>query len=312
MRTNSLLIDGIDVYSKYGIYVTESGWNELIAWPPMKEVSSNDWWEYDGIEADLSAPVLNTRNISISFAVSGVFSRFAGFFELLSDGAYHTFFCAHIGRTYTLRLVSTSSLDYTKMLGLLKLTFADDAPFSNYTYVAPSSGVMSSDSYTLDGVNLTNYGVRVLGGTLSEFLKSAAAKENMLRNIPTQSGAIYDGQNVFYKSKDVKLSCLMRADTLTELWRNWDALLYDLIKSGERSVYVSELEQAFPCFYKSCTVTSFFPDDRIWLEFSLTLTVSSALRITSDLILASESGVAVVTENEKAIYEDYAIDLQTT
>jgi len=39
-------------------------------------------------------------------------------------------------------------------------------------------------------------------------------------------------KNVRYKTKEVKLTCLMRANNLEELWRNWDALLYNLVSSG--------------------------------------------------------------------------------
>ena len=84
---NRLFIDGNDAYLQYGVYVTSGGYNELVAFPPLKSVESNDWQEEDGVEADLSAPVLNTREVQVKFAFSGLFSRFCAFIELLSDGA---------------------------------------------------------------------------------------------------------------------------------------------------------------------------------------------------------------------------------
>ena len=63
MMSGRLYIDGQDVYKQFGMYVSDNGWNELVAMPPLKSVDSNDWNEEDGIEADLSAPVLNTRDI---------------------------------------------------------------------------------------------------------------------------------------------------------------------------------------------------------------------------------------------------------
>ena len=47
-------IDGKDAFTEYGIYVQEGGYNELVAFPPLKAVTSNDWQEEDGIEPDLS------------------------------------------------------------------------------------------------------------------------------------------------------------------------------------------------------------------------------------------------------------------
>lgn len=110
---------------------------------------------------------------------------------------------------------------------------------------------------------------------------------------------------MFYKSKDVKLYCLMRAETLDGLWRNYDALLYDLIRPDERLLWVNELEQDFPCHYKSCTVQEFDPEGRPWLKFTLTVTFTSDFRITEDdVVLATEDNIIVFTENGV-----YAIDM---
>ena len=65
---NRLFIDGNDAYLQYGAYGVSGGWNELVAYPPLKSVESNDWQEEDGVEADLSEPVLNTREVSVKFA----------------------------------------------------------------------------------------------------------------------------------------------------------------------------------------------------------------------------------------------------
>lgn len=298
-----LFIDGNDTYLQYGVYVVSGGWNELVAYPPLKSVDSNDWQEEDGIEADLSDPVLNTREISVKFAFGGMFSRFAAFIELLSDGAYHEFNCAYIKRKYRLRMTQQPNFDLVKLMGTATIKFSDDFPLADYSYKEPKSGIMQSDDYGIDNVPLTKYGCRVLQGSLAEVMKTAAVKQNLLRNIETKSGAIYDGANVRFKSKDVKLSCLMRAETLDELWQNYDALLFDLIRPDERTLFVSELEQDFPCCYKSCSVSNFFPDGRIWLEFTLTLTFVHSFRLDdNDFVLATEDGIIVFTEDgENAI-----------
>ena len=163
-----LYIDGNDAYASYGVYVVHGGWNELIAYPPLKNVNSNDWQEEDGIEADLSAPVLNTREVQLKIAISGLFSRFFALIALLSDGAYHTFESPFIQRTFRLRLTQQPNMSAAKVLGTATLKFADDFPLSGYTYAAPASTVIAADDYTFDGVLFTDYGVRVLRGTLDE------------------------------------------------------------------------------------------------------------------------------------------------
>lgn len=302
-----LYIDGNDAYTEYGVYVVKGGWNELIAYPPLKSVESNDWQELDGIEADLSAPMLDTREIQLKVAFAGLDNRFFTLLELLSDESYHVFECAYIKRRYRLRLVSQPNIAAAKVIGTATLKFADDFPLSDYTYKKPASNVAAYDDYTFDGVNFTTYGVRVLKGTLDEVMKTPTVKTNLLRNISTQAGALYDGKNVSYKNKDVKINCLMRADTLEELWRNYDALLYDLIRPNERKLWVDELGQEFLFYYKSCQVTEFYPTDKIWLQFTLTVTFTTVLRIgDGDVVLASEDKIIIFTQDD-----ENAIDVQT-
>lgn len=301
MKTGCLYIDGHDAYRRFGVYVVKGGFNDLISYPPLKDVDKNDWQEDDGIEVDLSSPVLNNREVSIKFAISGLFSSMFDFLELLSDGAYHTFDFYEIKRKYKLRLTQQPNLKTLKVLGHTTLKFADDFPLSGYDYKAPSSNVICNDDYSFDGVSFTDYGVRLLKGCYDEITKSPAVKPNLLRNITTVSGVTYDGMRVTYKSKDVKLNCLMRAETLDELWRNYDALLFDLIRPNLRTLWVNDLEQEFPFMYKSCQVTKFYPTDRIWLQFTLTITFTEDFRICNDILLTTENGNIVILSNGDAI-----------
>ncbi|WP_320980054.1 hypothetical protein [Bacteroides sp.] len=304
MMSGRLYIDGQDVYKQFGMYVTENGYNELIAMPPLKSVTSNDWQEEDGIEADLSAPVLNNREVAVRFAIPGIFSRYLAFIEFLSDGAYHKFNFARIKRTFTLRLVSSSNADLAKMFGFVTLKFADDFPMKDYEYKAPDSSMSTVNDYTIDGESFTVYGVRILQGSLTEVQKLPSVKTNLLRNLKSSNGAIYDAKNVTYKSKDVKLYCLMRANTLDELWRNYDALLYDLIRPNERLLWVDELDKEFPCHYKSCSVQEFYPEDKIWLKFTITLVFTSFRFDGEEFILSTEDNQVIITEQN-----DNSIDL---
>lgn len=295
-----LYIDGKDAYTEYGIYVVDGGWNELIAYPPLKTVATNDWQEEDGIEADLSSPVLDSREASLKVAFSGLYSRFDLFIELLSDRAYHTFECTYIRRSYRLRLVSLPNFEEAELLGMATLKLADDFPMRNYSYIAPMSNTSTVNDYSFDGYPFTRYGVRILRGTRNEVIRTPDVKQNLLRNVETNTGALYDDNNVTFKSKDIKLQCLLRADTLNELWRNYDALLYDLTRPNERILEVDGNE--IPFYYRSCQVAEFYPDGKIWLQFSITITVTGNLRLFSNFIaLHSEDDMAIQTENEYLI-----------
>lgn len=282
MMTGRLYIDGNDAYLKWGVYVVAGGWKDALAYAPLKPVEYNDWHEEDGIEADISDPKLDTKEFAMNFAYAGLFSRFIEFMNMLADGAYHEFNSPQIGRQFTLRMTQMPNLDHAPTLGFVSIRFCDDFPLKGYAYQGPSSNVMSADDYLIDDVPFTDYGCRILKGSLSEVMKAPAVKQNLLRNISIQSGADYDGEVVTFRSKDVKLNCLMRADSLVELWRNYDALLYDLIRPGERLLRVLELEQTFPCIYKNASVAEFYPTPKPWLKFILTLTFTRDFRIVAN------------------------------
>lgn len=301
---NNLYIDNINAYSSYGVFVADGGYNELAGFASLKNVQSNEWQEEDGEEFDLSAPVLDSRELSIKFTAHGSKYELGAFIELLSDKSYHVFEFRELGRTYKLRLVSSSNLDLAYQLGFVTLRFADDFPLDNYTYKAPLSTIVSQSGYEIDGVSLANYGVFVLQGSLAEVEKSPAVKKNLLRNIASQKGAMYDGKTVTFETKEVKLNCLMRASSLPEFWQNYDALLFDLSKPNERTLYVDATGYEYPCYYKNSSVVSFAPIGKIWFEFSLVLVFTSFRVEADEYLLASEDGEWIVTEDD-----EYAIDL---
>ena len=296
--TGRLYIDGKDAYTEYGVYVIEGGFNELIAMPPLKEVEYNDWQEEDGIEADLTDPKLNTRDLTLKFGTPKLMSGFISLLILLSDEAYHEFDCRSIGRKYNLRLLSQPNLDKIRDYGFVALKFADDFPFDGYKYQKPQSTLPFNDDYTLDGKPFSEWGITILDGSMAEILKSPTVKTNLTRNLKTLPGAIYDSKVVTYKSKDIRLKCFMSAKTLTELWRNYDALLYDLIRPEERLIEALDIAEEFPCFYVSCSVSNFYPTGKIWLEFTLTLRFTRDFRIGDEPLLATEDNLFVILEDE--------------
>ena len=268
----TLYIDGVDVYTEYGISVSDLAYDDLVCLPELKPITYNDWHERNGIDPDLTAPVIAAQSITLPFFITGDYSRYSGFLLALSDSAYHAFNFAHIGLEKDLRLVSCGDLKSVMDLSSFSLTFSDDEPMKDYSYSAPSSKCEQLGDYLLDGIDFANYGIRMLRGTMDSIKQRPDVKENLKRDISTKSGVVYDGEKVTYKSRTAQLRCLMRAANSQEFWRNRNALVYDLTKPGERTFTVSELDKNIPCFYKGCTVHCFFPDNgKFWFEFTLNL-----------------------------------------
>jgi hypothetical protein len=292
-------IDGQDAYGSFGIWVTNRGSGGIIGYPPLKPVDTNDRPEEDGIEVDLSKPVLAAKEFAVSFAAHKNI-RMNAFFDLISDGAYHTFDFREIERSCRLRLLSQTNLIAKQRLESFSLQFADDFPVSDdYAYAEPQSNLIPAQGIELDGTDLSNYGLRVLEGSRAEILKSPAVKQNLFQDFSLQNGAVYDGEFVVFRHKDVKLNLLMRANTLSEFRHNYDALLYDLTREGERILFIEESGYEYPCYYKSCDVVEFSPEPgRVWFKFDLSLVFISFRRTGEDTeyLLAEEDGDLIVTE----------------
>jgi hypothetical protein len=278
-----LYIDGADAYTSYGISLSDVAYDDLVCFPKLKPIAFNDWHERNGIEPDLSAPVIEAKDVTIPFYVQDVQSGYKSFIDALTDGAYHSFNFAKIGLTKELRLKSCGEISSVQGLGSFQLTFSDDQPMKGYSYSSPSSSLESFGDYLLDGTDFANYGVRMLKGTMDSILRSPNVKENLKIDISVVPGITYDrefmsgenlipNKNVTFQSMEVQLRCLMRSRDAQEFWNNRNALVYDLTKAGERTLSVTKIGKSIPCFYKDCSVSCFYPDNgKFWFEFNLSL-----------------------------------------
>lgn len=332
MYTGRFYIDGRDAYEDYRVFLSEGSVASLLQYPSLKKVDSTDWPEEDGEEVDLTTPRLDTRNVSLKFVSHDAglhIGEYGSFVAALSDMGYHDFYFPFMERTFRLRLTSHPSMEHWRRADFFTLQFADDFPpcctvetdedTGEYVRPEPQSTITPYDDYELDGQPLTYYGVRVLEGSLAEVLKSPAVKRNLLSSGTGQNGAWYDGEWVKFKTKEVRLDCLMRARDFTEFWKSYEAFLYDLARPdgegkwtaeditmpGERTLYVDALVEEYPCYYKGCSSKEFaMMPGKIWWRFTLTL-VFTAFRVEgNEYLLASEAGELIVTEDG-----EYYIDL---
>lgn len=312
-----LHIDGKEVSTEYGILSIWGNYGELVCFPPLKPVESNDWPEEDGREFDLSAVALDTKDVILEF---GFFSewRFNNFVAMLSDMGYHEFNFPHLGRTFRLRLSSQNSFEMYSSSERSRFTFANDFPRpEDYVYREPVNAIFMPRGYELDGRDLSDYGIAVLQGSNAEILKSPAVKKNLLQDFKHRDGAVYDGEFVKFRTKNVALKCLMRAPDLATFWRNRDAFLHDLTRmsekvddegygysDAERIFYCDEWSESYPCYYKSCKTENFNPAGDVWWSFTLTLVFTCFRLENTEYLLASEAGEFIITEDN-----EYYIDL---
>lgn len=290
-KNGTLTIDGEDIFEKYGVVVSDGGLASLVRWPQLKAVESNDWFEEDGLEADLSAPRLASRDVEIPLSlVRG--NDILGLLAMLGSKTFHEVYSPDLGITYRLRYVSCGSVSTVGgEVGTASVTMADDFPLWGFTRNGLASTSFPTCGITVDGRDLSAYGVRVLQGTVDSFRQAAESKTPLTRDIATRDGLItdgvtgggltvekgpsYDNPAMRKKSRDVTVRCLMSRMTAAAFARNWMALLYDLTRPEGRTVTVAALERSFRCYYSSCSVERFYSaTGGLWCEFSVNLVIT--------------------------------------
>ena len=289
------------MWTEYKAFVTQDGYKSIVQWPSLKKPDSNDWAEEDGIEADLSNPVLDSRSVNLDMAFLSE-DGYLGFREALMQTTWHDFIFMEIRRVVRMRLVSESGLKMMQGLCCCTFKFSDDTPLRDYTYQSPVSAQAESDGYLIDGKDLKAYGVRVLQGTLPEVVSMPQVKEALTIESKYVAGAQYDGGGtVQLKDKTMTLTLLMRAETLVSLWRNYDALLYDLVRPGEHTLSVESAGCEHVFYYESCSVEKFHATGKIWLEFKLKLHVTQFGEIDKGYSLVTVDGREITTEDGRPI-----------
>lgn len=283
----ALYIDGKDAYDEWGISVREGGYGQFICFPPMKEVESNDWSEYDGIESDLSSPVGDGRTFSMDFHCVGTYSDLESFLsylrtpyvdsEGLSHGIYHTLMSREIGeKQVSARMVSLASTDLETLRSpmLFSISFADDSGFMYDESISiPSAPSIDSADFSIDGIPFRSFGITMLEGTVDRIKSGSGIKEGLLINVPDEAGIISDiGAYQKRRSRNIGLLCHMRAGSLSSMWSSWLSLENLLFKPGSRIVKARALGVSYKCHYVSCSVSRFFPTD-MWIDFELTFKI---------------------------------------
>lgn len=270
-----LYINREDVWDEVYACAAFGGFDELIAFPPLKTPPANDWHEERGFDPDLFAPVLDTREVTLHLSATDE-EDYAVTLAMLHKKPVVDVRAPSIGRSWSLRFVAPTDSAHSSTFGL---KFADDTPMQGYTYQPPNAEkerewILSTsrrDKFVITESpkrSFADYGARVLGDVDDEMERRNEVKTGLLRKFSTKPGAFYDKAALFCeKGGDRQVRLLMRADTLAELWRNYDALLFDLIRPGARRY------RNAPFYYSSCRVDKFIPDEpRPWLQFTLTLT----------------------------------------
>ena len=327
--TGETIINGVDIYTTYGAFVSLDGYKTLVEWPATKAVEYNDWQEENGIEADLSALYLESHEAEVIFGIQRDITDIHDFYAFIATNPTVTCTFNSIGITNkTYRVIGLSSLDYVITFGNMRVRLADDAPMEGYEYLAPSvTYPLPTSPFALGSTPFSAYGVRALYGTLGSVVQHGAIKQFLLRSISTKNGSFYDENPKLWNAQssswgrssthgtpkhqavEVNLKCALSAPDKTEFWRNYNAFLYDLTKADTSQTVINRCKktltadsQSLDCYYEGQTVDDFtIWSDKLLVQFTLSMLVLSGLSEDIIRLLAAESGILVITEEGKFI-----------
>lgn len=325
--TGDTIINGVDIYTTYRAFVSYEGYRQLIEWPSAKPIEYNDWQEQDGVEADLSELHLASHEATINFGVKLGAMEMRAFYAFLCSSPQLSCNFASIGLSCTLRVTGMSSLDYAFKFSTIAVNVVNDgSPFDGYTYAAPSvSRPYHVEGFKLDGVRFSDYGVVPLYGTFNKALLRPNVKPLLVRNLSTIDGAEYDLNPLLWVNEEwtrssthgevksqariLELDFGMSSASLTEFWRNYKALLYDLVKQNEdadsaldkclRTVTIEESMESMRGCYYSQSVNDFaiWSDSHVMCNFTLSFFCTSGVSEELIRFLATEDNRWTITED---------------
>lgn len=300
---NTVYIDDYNLAERFGITVLADSIARLIAFPSMKAPATIDWYEYDGVEADLSNPKMSAREVTLSFFAPDD-SMIGDFFDLLTTKPYHVWEFACLNMRYALRLDAAPDITTYRRSQYFSLQFIDDEVDRDYSKDGLPSFGRPDTGYAFDGIDLADYGISVLTGTRDSLLKAPDIKLNISRNYSFFSGNYYEATDGRFQSKDVDVRCLLEADSISAFWAAYNALLKALFAPDERTFTVNNKTEygEFACYYKSCDTDEFIlSGGAVTWAFTLTLVFTDYRPTASDAVLATTDGRIIVTTQDEAI-----------
>lgn len=271
-----IYIDGVDVLATYGAYPL--GYDSLLSWPILKPIKVVDWPDEDGVEADLTNPLLDATQCSLNIAVRN--GNLEAFMEFIYSGHTHAYIFEEIGLTKTLRLVGSSDMITAKSLGFVTLLLAEDAPMQGYEYAEPSSTinlVHAKGMLAIDGRDITDYGGVVLAGAVESAIAYPFVKAPLTISATHIPGVVVDTEaEVRVDTRQVAIPILLRAINTDEFWRNYNALLWDIIRPELRILEVGDVVPLYG-FYNGMSVEAFsaprYSGDTMWMHCTIAFTI---------------------------------------
>ncbi len=253
-------------------FIEDKGLKDLFRYPGFKALETNDWFDEDAIEVDLSNPVLDGREVTLPFIFTTK-DALNTFLTLMNDNeGSHDFRFEGIWGVFTLFLVEETKREVVEELTYCTFKFLQNGyNYYETVYDLSCNATTSQDDFFMDAKKIGDFGVWVLEGSKAEVLKIDGNKPQYVEDNPEEQGKTYSFNNPYNtKSRVMNLKCHMGM-SLNDFLNNFYALLHALIKTGSREC--SMFGKTFSCYYKGINPSdlTIIDNDYIWFDFTLSL-----------------------------------------
>lgn len=279
MINGNYVIDGVDIWSTYGAVILKDSYNSLLAYPDRKDPDSNDWFEEDGLEVDLSNPKFEAKTVSLSVGIYAdskvnLLNKRSGLFALLSGQGYRSLYIKSLDKTWQLRYTGASSPSASRLVNgnqfhlEQELTFSMDNPLQNiwdsqstfdvtfdFTFRGlssvniPISYKYINHNFFSIGQDIINYGMAVKSFNADALLFDSL-KDPLIKSYSTINGNIIDvGYKLKRKEKTITLSIIMGSDTISDLFSNYSLFFQHISSNGLKTIHNIPLNSDFKGYY---------------------------------------------------------------
>lgn len=259
-------IENIDIGTVYSAFLLEDSYKSIFEFPSMKKPAQNDWFEYDGIDVDLTEVFFESRDVTLEILISSL--KYESFLTFLKSKTKLTVYFDEVDLTLSLRFVKASGINYPNGIFAMTVKFTEDIPVLIPATVQTNLNAYNYD-FLIDGINVNTFGIVPLEKTFIEIDESLELKELLELSNKFMSGSVVVQQNVKRKERSTQLEFLMKG-SLSEFKASFNNFFSLLTKPNERTITYNGKSYKF--YYEKSNIENWiFDSGKVWCSFTVNI-----------------------------------------
>lgn len=259
---NNIYIDSLNMTELYGLRLLKGSYKSLVSMPSQRNIYTQFWAEYNGVEVDLINTSLEPRKVEIdvySTDIDALVSK-------LREQVYHSILVEDLGKEFTLRYTASKDKIAYQKGNSIHVSFTEDNHERIDEFREPSSTIYIKNTNKIDDIYLSKFGI-VIGKNGLSGLCDNTVREDLIVTSNVIDGQLYDRQGYMSsEEKSTSVHMIMRASSIAEFWHNRNSLLYLLT---DKSLH--KLDGMYFYYTKSKSNAFYLDENSVWWDFDLDL-----------------------------------------